>query len=684
MSEFSFNLSQDGQKKSFEQSKQDLVFQKGKAVNKSKVMSSPMFINTIAQYGADGAKTIILQELVNMNEAEIEEEVQLLSKIAEENNDIKRSLRAAKFLAVQWLEDERRNATIKKKCEFIIDVIPTFKNSPERKSLPQIPKQEELLSLKSNLVEATDNSDVLANKVIKPDFVMPEIKNRPEPLENPPINVSTKNTTLTKLNVGEKILVITDVQGDYIRLRDALLKYKVIKLENNVFRYNKESKTKVAIIGDLFNKSPYSSWGGQAVYQSFQVVELVRRLVFESNNNVFLCMGSYDVKICSGQIFKDSLYGFCSNILGVRVQAQAIPAMLSFLESTAFDKEDNLYSIWQKDTSSGELFFTLKDNFKIGDSPALKIRASEMYLPDISSIRGLLQNIYLLITQAKEKRPKNLQELEDKIKTLIKPKDGENIACLLDSRQRAHFFEGILRGTKTIDFLRKSVSSVHKFQTDKRENLTFNHVSLQNEYASFFEKTKESNWPPFDFEAFLIESKFLKMRKIDPKRFFNDLRKVGFNTLQEFITTQPEEIFETLSNKHLLDTFVPYISPNKLKFGYVKSFELIQNTLKQEDKTGLLGFRLVDRNLDNFDDIVMKKVSELDKSAKEMYVEKFLIDIFGTNKGFIIKHTEDKKIVCQKQGWNIELEIDKNSALFEDEHKSLQVPIKHIALITYT
>lgn len=680
MSEFSFNLSQDGQKKSFEQSKQDLVFQKGKALKKSKVMSSPMFINTIAQYGADGAKTIILQELVNMSEAEIEEEVAILSKIAEDNNDIKRSLRAAKFLAIQWIEDERRQQSVKNKCEFIVEVIPTFKNSPERKKfLPQIPKQEDLLSLKDDIVE----EDTTSENTKKPELIFPEIKNRPEPLENPPVAVVTKSTTLNKLLPKEKILVITDVQGDYVRLRDALLKYKVIKLENNIFRYNQESKTKVLIVGDLFNKSPYSSWGGQAVYQSFQVFELVRRLVTESNNNIFISLSTYDVKVCSGQIFKDSLYGFCSKVLGVKVQAQAIPVMVSFLENTAFDKEDSLYSIWKKDTSSGELFFTLKDEFKIGNRPELKIRATEMYLPDISSIRGLFQNIYLLLTQVKEKRPKNIHELEEKIKTLIKPKAGEGINCLLDSKNRSHLFEGILRGTKTIDFLRKSISSVHKFQTEKRETLTFNHVSLQNEYAGFFEKTKEAGWPPFDFEKFLTESKFLKMRKIDPKRFFNDLKKVGFNTLQEFITTPSEEIFENLTAKNLLDTFVPYISPNKLKFGYVKSFELIQNTLKQEDKTGLLGFRLVDRNLDNFDDIVMKKVSELDKSSKEMYTEKFLTDIFGSNKGFTIKHTEDKKIVCQKLGWNIELEIDKNSALFEDEHKSIQVPIKHIAFISY-
>ena len=441
MSGLNFNNNKDGQNKTFDQSKQDLTFEKGKAIKKSKIMSSPMFMNTIAQYGADGAKTLILQEFVNMSEAEIRDEVDILSKIAEENNDIKRSLRAAKFLAIQWMEDDKRAANIKQKCEFIVEIIPTFKNTPskpvEKKVLPQIPRQEDILTLKDDIVEEKEEP-----------FIVPEVKNKPQPFENPPDVIASKSTNINPLKTGDKILLITDVQGDFLRLRDTLLKYKLIYQDKNIFRWNKDCKTKLVLEGDLFNKSPYSSWGGQAVYQSFQVIELIRRLCHESNNNVFISLSGYDVKLCSGQIFKDYTYGFCSNTYGAKVQAQAIPAMVSFLENTSFDNEDSVYSIWEKVTSSGQLFFKLKDEYKVENSPELKIRANEMYLPDVGSIRGLLQNIYHLLTQPKEKRPKDLNDLDNKIKALIKPKDGEDISALLNSKQRASFFEGILKGTK--------------------------------------------------------------------------------------------------------------------------------------------------------------------------------------------------------------------------------------------
>lgn len=306
MAGFGFNINND--KKTFEQSKQDVAFEKGKVTKKSKIMASPMFMNTITQYGVDAAKTIILQEFMNMSTNEIKEEVDILSKVAEENNDIKRSLRAAKFLAVQWMEDERRSADIKQKCEFIIEIIPTFKNAPnkplEKKTMPVIPSQEELLHIKDDIVEEV---------VVKEEIIIPEVKNKPQPFENPPKAVLVKSGVINQVKTGEQILLITDVQGDFFRLRDTLLKYKVIYPDKNIFRWNKDCKTKLVITGDLFNKSPYSSWGGQAVYQSFQVLELIRRLHDESKNNVFITLSNYDIKLASEQVFRDSVYGFCNN-----------------------------------------------------------------------------------------------------------------------------------------------------------------------------------------------------------------------------------------------------------------------------------------------------------------------------------------------------------------------------------
>ena len=230
-------------KKFFEQTQEDVVFQRGKAV-KSRVMSSPMFINTIKQYGVDAAKTIILQELLKMSDEEVVEELRILGNIAEENIEIKRSLRAAKFMAAQWVDDEKRGQQVRDKCMFIIESIPTFKNAPKAK---EEPKKREVASSEETVVER------------KPEkMVIPEVKNKPIPPENPAEPPISKYTEINKIALGEKLLVITDVQGDYNRLREYLLKYKVISPDN---KWNPACKTKLILVGDLFNKSPYSSWG---------------------------------------------------------------------------------------------------------------------------------------------------------------------------------------------------------------------------------------------------------------------------------------------------------------------------------------------------------------------------------------------------------------------------------------
>lgn len=674
MSDFGFNVPEKSSlsfeaesKKVFEQTQGDLVFQKGKTV-KSKVMSSPMFINTIQQYGADAAKTIILQELLQMNEDEIEQEISILSVTAEDDNEIKRALRAAKFLAIQWLEDPKRGEEVQNKCDFIIQKIPTFKIAPNKSTTEPI-KPKVTSSIETKIEEKPKELEV------------PAIQGKPTPPNNPPEVIVTKVNEINKLVSGEKLLLITDVQGDFNRLREYLLKYKVV---NPDLTWNKNIKHKLVLVGDLYNKSPYSSWGGKISYQSFQVFELLRKLSNESGGNVFVCLSSFDAKLCSGQIFNDTSFGFCSSTFGIKAQAQILPGLLSFIESTAFDTEENIYSCWKRENINGELYFKLKSDFQIGEKPDITIKANDMYLPDITSLRNFLQTVYSDISQTKDKRSKTPIELDRKLQSQLKVKDGENLEALLTSRGRSYLAEGIFRGTGTLSFLRKIVFSTHKFQTDKRENLTFSHVSLQQEYGQFFDKAKENNWKVEPFEKILQESKFLKLKKIDPAKLLRDLKQAGYNTTNQFLTADPEEMFENLTKKNMLDLFVPTVSPNKVKFGFVKSLERLQEGLKQEDKTGLLGFRLVDRKLeDNFEDTEMKKVSELNDSSKQAYAEKFLSDIFGNTKGFVIKHTPDKTVLCEKPFWKISIEIDKTAALYQDENKAIHVPIKHVAYLAY-
>lgn len=683
MSDFSFNIPEKKDisfeaesKRVFEQTQGDLVFQKGKTV-KSKVMSSPMFINTIQQYGADAAKTIILQELLKMEEDEIDQEISILSVTAEDDNEIKRALRAAKFLAIQWLEDPKRGEEVQNKCDIIIQKIPTFKISPQNTKV----KQENITIQNSSITEQPLEN--LTNVETPPkEIIVPEIQGKPTPPENPPETIVSKLGEVNKLSAGEKILVITDVQGDFNRLKHYLLKYKVVNLD---LSWNKSIKHKLILVGDLYNKSPYSSWGGKVSHQAFQVFELIRKLSNESGGNVFVCLSSFDAKLCSGQIFNDEAFGFSSPSFGIKAQAQILPGLLSFIESTAFDTENNVYSCWKKENINGELFFKLKSEFQIGSKPDITVKANEMYLPDISSLRNFLQYIYSEISQPKDKRPKDPMELDRKLQSQLKVKDGEKLDDLLTSRGRSCLTEGIFRGTGTLNFLRKIIFSNHKFQTDKKENLTFSHVSLQNEYSQLFDKVKENNWKIDPLEKILQDAKYLKIKKIDPTKLYKDLKQAGYNTANQFFTADPEDIFENLSRKNMVDLFVPSISPNKLKAPFVKYLKTFQDTIKQEDKTGLLGFRLVERKLeDNFEDTEMKKISELNDSSKQAYAEKFLSDIFGTTKGFSIKPSLDKTVLCEKPLWKITIEIDKGAALYQDENKSIHVPIKHIAYLAYS
>lgn len=675
-SAFKFNLGEA--KKTFDQNQEDVVFQKGKVI-KSKILSSSLFMNTIEQYGVDAAKTIILQDLLNMTEIEIITELKILATVAEEDANIKRSLRAAKFMAVQWVEDEKRNPEVRKRCQFIIDSIPTFNKVKDASPKKELAPKNILPPSQRSIVNENDNEDNSFNILENP-----LLKTKPSPPDNPHESFVTKGNTINKFLRGERILVITDVQGDYNRLKDTLLRHRLVINQNGKIIWNPETKSKLIIIGDLFNKSPYTDWGGKVAMQTFLVIELIRRLSFESNNNIFLSMSSYDVQLCSGQIFNDLSYGFNNNNFGIKVQAQALPALISYIEGTTYDDKDNLYSLWVRDEKDDDgVFFKLKPEFQIDGSPDIRIKGNEINLPDINSLRYFIHAMYQELCLPKNERPKNLKELDKKAKEFFRQKPGENIEALIDSKQRANLFQGILEGTKTIDFLQKFVSSSHKFQTDKRENLTFSHVSLKNENASMFEKAKDINWGvDISLEKALSDSKFLKMKKVDTNKLANDLKKVGFNNIQEFLTKDPEEFYEELNSKHLIDLFIPLISPNKLKFGYVKGIERFQESLRLEDKTGILGFRLVNRVAGNdYDDIVMKKVSELNDSAKIAYTEKVLTDIFGNNKGFDIKSIEDKHIVCEKLNWKISIDIDKTAALYKDENNNIQVPIKHVVMI---
>lgn len=664
MSESTF---ENENKAKFFELKKDLVFQKGKAVE-SKIISSPAFNNALKQYGADGAKTIILQELIKMSEEDILKELKLLSSKSEENNEIKRSLRATKFFAIQWLEDPKRDPQIKEKCEFIITNIPTFKIS--EKSFNDNKKEE----LKPrNIISSTEIKE--EKKENNFEIEIEKIsKSRPNPISNPIEVDYIFSDSQIKIDKNEKILVITDIQGNYDFLRDSLLKNSICLEDNNknIF-WNKNQKSKLIIIGDIFNKSPFSAWGGEIYRKTFQIIELLHRLISESNNSVFITLGNFDLSIFTYQIFYDLKYGILSKSNGLKLEAQLIPAIISFLENTSFDTENNIYSIWQRDTEDNQNYiFKLKKT----DLP-IRIKANEMYLPDITSIRNFLLRLYDLILNNN-----NLEE--NQILNILDQKENENISILKDSNNRNEFFKTILEMTTSIDLLKKRVSSFHNFVTDRNEKIKFFHVSLDDQVSNYLEKNKKNNWSLVNLDDLINNSKFLKMKNIDTKKLLNILYDLKLDNVQKFLTIDSEYFYELLLEKNLLDFFIPSISLNKVKFGFVKSLERLQDTLKQEDKNFFLGFKFINReNILDFSELKMKRISELNQDAKKSYAEKILSDIFGKSSDFKILIDSSNNIICKKPFWDIKIEIDKMSALYEDENKNIHVPIKHSISINY-
>jgi len=671
--------------KTFNQKEDDLVFSKGKVI-KSKVMNSPIFKTTIERFGLDAAKTVILQELMKLSNAEIMTEVEILATIAEENTDVKRALRAAKIMAIQWHEDPKRNEDERDKCEFIISVIPTFKVSKESvKKLETAKKEEENqeMHLQTPQQIQTKKAEIQKEEEIK-TF---DLSNRPSPPSNPIETPITKTSDIFTISRGEKILIITDIQGNYTNLRDTLLKNNLISYSGQNVVWNNESKTKLVLMGDIFNKSPYSNWGDQVYHHSFQVIELIRDLIGKAPNNILLCLGNYDLKYSTEQIFKDSTFGFCGTNRGIKTQAQALPIFISFLDNIAFDEPDNIYSMWERDSILGnKIIFKLKSEFQINGRPNIKITSNDTNSPDVSSIRNLLVNLYKELTISKI-LPKNLEELDKKAKILIKQKEGEDISALANSLDRLCLFEGMLKGTKTIDFLRKFTRAYTTFKTERDIKLNFAHVSYQDDIGKMFDFLKENNWKEPDFLEFLKNSKYLKMRRIDHQKLYNNLTKLGFNTLNEFICEESESIFEKITKNNLLDAFVPEISPNKVKFGFVIGINKLQEALIKEDSTGILGFRLIDRKQEkDFDGVEMKKLGNMDANVKTSYAEKVLSDIFDNKEssGFKITPDENNFIICEKKPmWKITIEIDKSAALYQDANKAIHVPIKHNALLEY-
>ena len=92
----------------------------------------------------------------------------------------------------------------------------------------------------------------------------------------------------------------------------------------------------------------------------------------------------------------------------------------------------------------------------------------------------------------------------------------------------------------------------------------------------------------------------------------------------------------------------------------------------------------------NLDVMMAKRKMSLNELSEKVELTLSNLSILKTGKAKAIrfstleaiKSIEDKHIVCEKLNWKVTIDIDKTAALYKDENNNIQVPIKHIVMIS--
>lgn len=630
---------------------------------KGKILNSEIFESTYERFGIEGIKSLILQELIKIDDPdEIERELVFLAEAATYNIEIKRVLRATKILAAQWAEDPRRGEEVQLKCELIFETIPTFGTT----------------QLSSKLEEVPEYNYSYEDKEI--DSNMPY----PIPRDNYEVRAENRQQILP----GENLFILTDIQGNYEKMEKFLIECGIVEKKGKKIHWSAPPGVKLCIIGDLLNKSPFSKWGEEISFDSFKVVEAVRRLIYESLGNVFVCFGNYDLEVATLAAFFHPISGFLGVKLGVNAQGQALPIMISYLTCTAFSVPDNPYAAWQETISSnGKECFKLKDSFTINGVPNIIVPKDVNGNPDVTLLINFLKHLYQFIdAPAQADRPKSIVEIDKRALQLIPQSRSDlNLEALSKSKVRQALFLGIMKGTGTIDFFRKEIAALHIFETEIKDIYT-GYVNLQEETINMLNEIKRKNWEIPNWQELLTRSKTIKMKRIDPEKILSIFLNAGFKTPNSFFALTPELLYNRLVNSKTIDMFIPFLSSRKDKQGFIESYKKFHSSIVNEDPTGLIGYRINSNSQTRKSEPEMKKIGPLDERAVKAYCEKFLMDIFQEKISFEINIMNNEVYAWfppDNPSFKIGLIIDESAAIYVDENNIVHIPIKHTAKIEY-
>lgn len=618
----------------------------------SRILNGPAAQAAFASFGLEGIKSILLQELVRLDWPQLQDELSFLAEGGNQHKDIKRALRATKLLASQWLDDQRQDRQIQEKCQYIFSSISTFG------TIEVVPTETTSLQ--------QDSFSVL----------FPQMG----PLE--PVGAELEHS-LTK---GSGILLITDLQGHFERLETMLLNTQMAQQKEGVLHWTAPEDLYLVVIGDLFNKSPFSTWGDTVGYDAYRIFRTLERFMKIAPHRVLLSYGSHDLDLAIGAAFYHPVSGFMGETLGINAQAQSIPAVLSFLEGTA-DPESTDFA-WEYLSEIDA--FTLKESYQQQGFPYLLLPALEG-LPDLSPLRSFYDKLFKHLTAARpEQRPQSIQQL-DTLATGLLPESTErlNLQNLATSLGRCLHYQGLLVGSGAQDFLRNQVAGLHILKAGELELFAM-HPEIQEITLDMLLELKPRGaeaWKAPDLEQFIKNSKVLVQRRINPDRLIALLKQLRLNKLNDWLALSEQHFYRRLQAHKQIQFWCPEVINKRDEKGFVESYRTLRWELINEDPSGLVGYAINMDGVGRRGEPLMRKMADLDERTQRSYAKTFMMDLFREEIQSVLNVQEEGIIIespnAQDPQLLISLLIDDSVAIYRDPKDNLHMPVKHAAWIEY-
>lgn len=629
---------------------------KGLPITGSRILNAAAVKNTYESFGLEGLKSILLQELVGMDWDQLMDELVYLADGANQHPEIKRALRATKLLASQWLADHRQSDEVKDKCHYIFSSISTF-----------------------GTIEIQP-PDTVASQMQAMEVAFPTTG----PLE--PVGAEVEHT----LNPGSGILLITDLQGHFEKLRNMMLTTQMAQDRDGQLHWTAPKDLYLVIIGDLFNKSPYSSWGDSVGWDSYEIFKTLQRFLKVAPERVLLSYGAYDLDLAIQAAFYHPVSGFLGESLGVNAQAQSIPAVISFIRGTGVPNTPDF--AWDYD-QEGQMY-TLKESFQQQGFPLLALPELNG-APDLEPLLQFYQQLYEGLTHPQlEQRPRSIQEIDALAMRHLPPiSQNLNMQNLATSLGRCLHFAGLLEGSGAAGFLRNQVAGMHVLKIGELELFAM-HPEIQEITLDMLHQLKPLGaekgaeaWQPLELEDFVYNSQVLHQRRIDPRRLIMLLQALQINRLNDWLALSESQFYQRLVNKKQLSFWVPDIVPKQDEKGFAEAWRSLRWELINEDTTGLAGYAINMDGISRRGEPLMRKMAQLDERTRRSYARTFLMDLLREElpmsmniqpEGIIIEYPDS-----QNPSLTISLLIDEAVAIYRDPKDNLHMPVKHAAWIEY-